>query len=389
MKIPALTVGLGAIAVAAVASIGTNAAATTPPPPPPTDPPPTTAVAPPTVFVPPTGVPPTVAIPDTDERPVVAVGVVACDDGTGSGVVQITLTNPADGGPTRPYRVTTFVYYEDFEVADGHSASVTDRGYRAGSYVTQGSDLVTGARTTTSFDVPQCPAPTTTISTTTTSTSATDTPDGSTEGSAVESEGSLVTIEEAGAADSSVSVRAFADPETPLGESTLRRTDDGLLITFDSTGWAPGHAVTLWWVVFNQPANCSPPGCDLDDVYIGGDPAAGLDTVAIANVDVVAAYATGTIVDTDGTVTMASRLAVGDPGADVIFGDGPLLDDDAAAAAEVHLVARSHGPTIEGQTFDQLTSHAGGCTNLLNPPAQAETEGDCVDTHFAIHRAST
>jgi hypothetical protein len=192
--------------------------------------------------------------------------------------------------------------------------------------------------------------------------------------------GSVSTVS---AADSMSNVQAFANPEKVLGESTLRRTDDGVLATFQSTAFTPGHAVTLWWVVFNQPENCSKP-CGEDDIFVGGDPTAGPDAEAIAKADIVAAYAAGTVAGDDGSVTMASRLTAGQPGADVIMGEGALLKD--AARAEIHLVARTHGPEIAGQVVEQTTSYGGGCTTLLNPPDQADAEGECVDLQFAVHQ---
>ena len=184
--------------------------------------------------------------------------------------------------------------------------------------------------------------------------------------------------------DSSSPVQAFADPDTPLGDSTVRRTADGVLATFQAGGVEPGQAITLWWVVFNQPENCSAPGCGPDDIFVGGDPAAELDADAIANADIVASYAAGTVSSTDGTVSMASRLTAGEPGAGVIFGDGAVLED--AAAAEIHLVTRSHGPAVTGRVVDQTTSFEGGCESMLNPPESADAEGECVDIQYSVHQ---
>jgi hypothetical protein len=184
--------------------------------------------------------------------------------------------------------------------------------------------------------------------------------------------------------DSTSPVLAFADPDNTLGESTLRRTADGILVTLQANAVEPGHAITLWWVVFNQPQNCSAPDCGPDDIFVGGDPIAGLDADAIANADAVASYAAGTVASTDGTVSMASRLTVGEPGVGVIFGDGAVLKD--AAAAEVHLVTRSHGPAVTGNVVDQTTSFDGGCDTMLNPPERADAEGECVDLHFSVHQ---
>lgn len=198
-----------------------------------------------------------------------------------------------------------------------------------------------------------------------------------------------VTAAPAGAAEeqgseSTSTVQFFADPETAVGESILRRTADGVQATFNGSEIEPGHAVTLWWVVFNQPENCSAPGCGEDDIFVDGDPSGDLNVESVAAVDVVAGFAAGTVASADGNVWMAARLAEGQPGSDVILGEGALLKD--AEAAEIHLVARDHGPGIAGSELDQWTSYAGGCETNLFPPESAEAEGECVDLQFAVHQ---
>jgi hypothetical protein len=185
--------------------------------------------------------------------------------------------------------------------------------------------------------------------------------------------------------DSTSPVQAFADPDTPTGESTLWRTADSVFATFGSRDVPPGHAITLWWVVFNQPKECSPPGCGDDDIFVGGDPAAGLDDASIAAADVVAGFASGTVAADDGTIRLSARLAAGESGTEVIFGDGPLLKT-AGLVAEIHLVTRSHGPSIPGVVVEQVSVHDGGCTTLLTPPELADDVGECVDLHFSVHR---
>lgn len=378
--------------VVAGVGIGDAASASTPPVTPPATPSPTTTgpsptvvQPPPTVVAPPTAAPPSVATNTPAERPLVGVDVVACDDGTGSGVVHVTVTNPADGGPSRSYRVTTRLYYRDVQLADSGSTTVVDGDYGEGSYVTQVSDLANGVRVTTNFEVPTCPPatpPTPTATTSPVTAPPSTVAASAAPGSTAEGASSVAPTLAVDPFDSTVTVQAFADPDTPVGSSTIRRNADGVLATFESAGNVAGHALTLWWVVFNRPANCSAPACDLDDIYIGGDPSAGLDPDAIADADVVSGYAAGTVVNRDGTASMASRLALGAPGVEIAFGTGPVLK---VAGAEVHLVARSHGPVVQAVAVDQLTSYRGGCTNLLVPPARATSPGDCVDDQFAAH----
>lgn len=176
----------------------------------------------------------------------------------------------------------------------------------------------------------------------------------------------------------------FADPETPVGWSSLQRTDDGVLATFAASEIPAGHAVTLWWVVFNDPQNCSAPGCGEDDIFVDGDLAAGLNAEGIAAANIVAGYGAGTVASPDGEIILSAGLAVDETGPETILGEGALVKD--AAGAEIHLVARSHGPAIDGMTDVQTTSYGGGCETNLLPPEAADAEGECVDLLFSVHQ---
>ncbi len=181
---------------------------------------------------------------------------------------------------------------------------------------------------------------------------------------------------------SSSQVVAFADPETRLGASHLVRTRWGVVATFRTSGLMPREALTLWWVVFNNPAGCTDP-CGEDDIFLNGDPAQGLNTAGIAAADIVAGYADGALSGKQGRAFMRAWLGTGDRVSEIIFGDGPVLKD--SHEAEVHLVARSHGPAIPGMVREQTGSYAGGCEVFLNPPAVPVAEGECADIHFAVH----
>lgn len=181
-------------------------------------------------------------------------------------------------------------------------------------------------------------------------------------------------------------VLAFAAPEETVGTSTLTRTEDGVAMGLRTTGAAPREALTVWWVVFNDPDACSAPGCGSDDIFVDGDPAGPLDEDQIAAADIVAAYATGRKSSNQGTASFRASLAENEaPGTrEIIFGDGATLKD--AAVAEVHLVVRSHGPAVAGQVDVQTGSFAGGCDVFLAPPAVPSAVGECADTLFSVHQ---
>ncbi len=61
------------------------------------------------------------------------------------------------------------------------------------------------------------------------------------------------------------------------GQSHLTRLDDMILVTVEVAGLVPGDAVTLWWVVFNNPAGCAadPFVCDILISDVDSEAAAG------------------------------------------------------------------------------------------------------------------
>jgi hypothetical protein len=175
----------------------------------------------------------------------------------------------------------------------------------------------------------------------------------------------------------------FADPDTSVGWSSLQRSDNGVVATLSADGVPAGQAVTLWWVVFNDPENCSAPGCGEDDIFVGGDPTADLNQEGIVAADIVAGYGGGTVASADGHILLSVGLGANETGPETLLGAPALLKD--AAGAEIHLVVRSHGPAIDGRTDVQTTSYGGGCETDLLPPAVADAEGECVDLLFSVH----
>jgi len=175
----------------------------------------------------------------------------------------------------------------------------------------------------------------------------------------------------------------FGDHSTSAGTSRLVRTPRGVVGTFHTSGLMPREALTMWWVVFNDPHGCSD-ACGEDDIFIDGDPANGLNLDGVAAADIVVGYAGGTVATQRGTATMTSHLFVGAPVVEVLFGTLPILK--SSTAAEIHLVARSHGPAVPGTVAEQIGSYAGGCEVFLLPPAIPTEIGECADIQFAVHQ---
>lgn len=163
--------------------------------------------------------------------------------------------------------------------------------------------------------------------------------------------------------------------QIPGATSTYVAYEAGISGSIHTTGLTPGHAVTMWWVVFNHPENCTNPTvasrCGEGDILVsGGD----------ESVDGNVLYASGHVIGPDGEGNFGAYLGVGDDSGIVLMGGGltnPL-------GADVHLVVRDHGPADGALLGDQLSTFGGGCSNA---PEGTGTAGDyeCNDIQFAVH----
>jgi hypothetical protein len=165
---------------------------------------------------------------------------------------------------------------------------------------------------------------------------------------------------------------------TPVGSSTLVRTDRGLSATLETTGLTPGHVVTLWAVVFNDPAGCESgtpiSRCGPADAHAGRG-------------GVSPNHAAGGIVADDGTVDLGGHLQIGDTSR-ALAGPGVVKP----RAAEVILVVKSHGPKIPRLVSEQLHTFAGGCADQSDAPPGAPPElvgasgpNDCAELQVSVH----
>lgn len=180
-------------------------------------------------------------------------------------------------------------------------------------------------------------------------------------------------------------VLTFADPETQVGTSSLKRKSDSVTMKYRTGELAADEAVTIWWVVFNRPEGCSTP-CGDDDIFVDGDPTGELNQAQIEAADIVVAYATGKVSSGSGHATFTARLdEYEEPGTrEIVFGDDVTLKD--ASSAEVHLVARSHGPAVDDIVGEQIGSFAGGCEVEVHAPDVPSEIGECGDVQFAVHQ---
>jgi hypothetical protein len=134
-------------------------------------------------------------------------------------------------------------------------------------------------------------------------------------------------------------------------------------------------AVTLWWVVFNNPELCA------SETNVAGT-SCGIDDLFNPDVEGAVLYATGGVTAKDGRITLVGSLYETPEGfassADVDpFGLGNGLKD--ALAAEVHLVVRNHGEAIDALVDRQISAFLDeGCEDLGGP-------NKCEDKQFSIH----
>lgn len=181
------------------------------------------------------------------------------------------------------------------------------------------------------------------------------------------------------------------DPSSPIGTATLVRGESGITAVFQSGDVPAGQAVTLWFIIFNNPEHCDSSPCaitaqaneflaDMFDPEVAGD----------------FHFGGGHVTAVSGTVTLGGHLAVGDlkgsGRAEVGIDSGvPLFDP---FKAEVLLALHSHGPKLDGQVLtEQIGSYLGGCQTFLGPDGFAggpgdvpDAVGECSTMQFSLHR---
>lgn len=161
----------------------------------------------------------------------------------------------------------------------------------------------------------------------------------------------------------------------------LFREEHGVYTVAKTTGLEPGHAVTLWWVVFNNPENCTGGECGEDDIFnldadgnyienADASPPMNMEGIESAGISVL--RADGLVIDQDGTAEFRGHLPVGDAH-EAMFGPG-LIDPQKA---EIHLVVRDHQAAMPGKVNEMINSMHGGCDAMWpNTP--------CTDLQYSV-----
>lgn len=148
----------------------------------------------------------------------------------------------------------------------------------------------------------------------------------------------------------------------PQAGASLSRNNEGVLGTISTSGLTPGHVVTMWWAIFNNPEYCATPVCAASDFN---------NPLVNASLQ----FGGGTIADAGGRANFIGYLAVGDNTGFYLNPAFPNMPNPApgifdAKKATIHLSIRTHGaasadPMILAQ---QLSSFPGGCAVSVPSP---------------------
>ena len=128
-------------------------------------------------------------------------------------------------------------------------------------------------------------------------------------------------------------------PAAAQGAAFLTRAKSRLRAQVMLADLIPGHAYTVWWLIFNNPAGCSATPCTPGPDFGTGRAAIHFATGAIAS-------AGGGVGGDGGVVNATFETDVGGPPAGaVVIPDGPEngLTPGNGFAAEVHLLMLDHG----------------------------------------------
>lgn len=171
------------------------------------------------------------------------------------------------------------------------------------------------------------------------------------------------------------SVYWFWDPVNPVGSATLARNASGISTNVQTSGLPADQAMTLWFIFFNHPENCSTNPCTLpDDLFTPG---------VDGDFHLASGHVTG-----NGESGFGGHLSAGDVSgsgrAELGAGAVPLTNPEGA---EVVLAIHSHGPAMSGLDLQyQLSSFLGGCAVFNGPNGFASGPWDVPD---AVGECST
>lgn len=166
-----------------------------------------------------------------------------------------------------------------------------------------------------------------------------------------------------------------------VGKSLLlRKSGKGLAMVLKAEG-EPLTANTAWWIIFNNPEECTDGICG-DDGFT--------DLLNGEKTGLCMLYATGSVSRRNGKSVFVAYLKEGQLTESVngklLMQPERVLAPGNSGHAQVNLVVRSHGPIIPGMIREQIGSHGGGCDTDLPPfSAIPMNTGECGDIQASVH----
>ena len=166
-----------------------------------------------------------------------------------------------------------------------------------------------------------------------------------------------------------------------VGDARLVRTDTGVGYNLRTSDLEKGHAISIWWVIFNNREYCATDPCGIADLFVDFP----TDLTPNPDVDPAVMSGGGHVVGGSGNAGFAGHLNEGQiTNEHPLFLDGPGLID--ARTAEIHLVVRSHGPVQPGLNHGMFNSFEEGCEVFLPAGSVPEAVGECADQQFAVFK---
>jgi hypothetical protein len=166
----------------------------------------------------------------------------------------------------------------------------------------------------------------------------------------------------AGARDK-VGMIDFGNGDPVKGHISIDRGADSVDVNAQLRGLNPGHAFTVWAVIWNDTSVCGAT-CDEGDLGKSGNAVIFSGVGGVAN--------GGGNLNGNGTLPSSG-------------GDGPIPGGVTnVEGAEIHFVVQDHGEASDDAAILllQTTTFEGGCGNgIPGPPAEWET---CVDVQAAV-----
>jgi hypothetical protein len=178
-----------------------------------------------------------------------------------------------------------------------------------------------------------------------------------------------------GARQFSSMVYTFGLEPVPGAQAHLWSNAGGVQMQLNTGDLMPGDAISVWWVIFNNPAACQN---GIPNISQCGEP-----DLFIPAVQAEIHHADGGVIGPNGRGRFAARLYQGAVPRGW-FGNG-LIDP---TGAEIHMVVRTHSQAISGRINDQVLTFAGACNNV---PPEHPGYGDgtsgpnhCENIQFAV-----